>query len=431
MANFKLLNKEDIPTSTGGNSTNNLVFFKRLLEGKYLQANCGEVYKVVQYNNSKNIIVFFVFSGVEASVQLSVIKIGAVRPFKTNRRGARPRNQYVPAGEWLSDFKKHHGDKYDYSETVFKGSEDQVEVYCNIHKTKFQVKPSRHAKGGGICPLCLLDSSRKPFDVWLSSITDETNLCTKTVVPYGEWIGARSRVLITCCHGGDGVVRRADRLDILSDCKEHADKVDKVFNEISKEYAKRRRCFERKQSLLDYYSKQHKELQAFLGNDYTVCSTNIKTAVENGSTSKALPYRIRHKCGNEYTKSYTYITAANYGKGIGCPVCASWGYSFKDGSYFYILTSSDGLFKVGITKDITQRVRQINKRIGGKPLERVWSVLWCRHLEGDLRPVEKWLKEVLDSLYDKPTQRFDGFTESYILDGKPIPLPLILSAISF
>ena len=48
--------------------------------------------------------------------------------------------------------KEIHGDKYDYSKSVYQKSIIPVEIVCPIHGS-FYMRPHNHLKGQG-CPLC-------------------------------------------------------------------------------------------------------------------------------------------------------------------------------------------------------------------------------------------------------------------------------------
>lgn len=55
--------------------------------------------------------------------------------------------------QFLRNAKAIHGDKYDYSNAVYLGAMDQVEIICREHGS-FPQTPSSHLNGGG-CPGCL------------------------------------------------------------------------------------------------------------------------------------------------------------------------------------------------------------------------------------------------------------------------------------
>lgn len=54
--------------------------------------------------------------------------------------------------EIISKFKETHGDKYDYSKVVYQKTKSKVEIFCPVHGSFFQT-PQKHIKGQG-CPEC-------------------------------------------------------------------------------------------------------------------------------------------------------------------------------------------------------------------------------------------------------------------------------------
>lgn len=54
--------------------------------------------------------------------------------------------------ECIRDFRKVHGDKYDYSKVVYETSKEKVEIVCPIHGSFYQT-PNKHLNGRG-CPHC-------------------------------------------------------------------------------------------------------------------------------------------------------------------------------------------------------------------------------------------------------------------------------------
>jgi hypothetical protein len=54
--------------------------------------------------------------------------------------------------ETIEDFMEIHGDTYDYSEVVYRGSMIKVKIICKTHG-EFEQKPTYHL-GGSLCPTC-------------------------------------------------------------------------------------------------------------------------------------------------------------------------------------------------------------------------------------------------------------------------------------
>lgn len=61
--------------------------------------------------------------------------------------------------EWIVKAKSVYGDKYDYSESVYTGTEDQIKIICPIHG-EFWTKARQHIEGTG-CRDCLHDPSKR------------------------------------------------------------------------------------------------------------------------------------------------------------------------------------------------------------------------------------------------------------------------------
>ena len=62
---------------------------------------------------------------------------------------------------WKEDFIKIHGDKYDYSKTVYVNWKTKIEVICKKCNISFFPTPNNHKRGSG-CPEC---GKRKPKNV--------------------------------------------------------------------------------------------------------------------------------------------------------------------------------------------------------------------------------------------------------------------------
>lgn len=61
-------------------------------------------------------------------------------------------NKFLTTNEYIEKAKLVHGDKYDYSETIYNGMKNDVVIICPIHG-KFKQNASNHTHGKG-CPKC-------------------------------------------------------------------------------------------------------------------------------------------------------------------------------------------------------------------------------------------------------------------------------------
>ena len=58
-----------------------------------------------------------------------------------------------PLEKFIDDARKVHGDKYDYSETVYINAKQKLAIRCKAHNMIFWQKPNAHLNGNG-CPIC-------------------------------------------------------------------------------------------------------------------------------------------------------------------------------------------------------------------------------------------------------------------------------------
>lgn len=68
-----------------------------------------------------------------------------------------PRGYKKTTEDFIKDARLIHGDKYDYSKTVYTVASEDVEVICSKHGSFFQ-KPYNHTKGSG-CPKCGIETA--------------------------------------------------------------------------------------------------------------------------------------------------------------------------------------------------------------------------------------------------------------------------------
>lgn len=61
-------------------------------------------------------------------------------------------NRHITTEEFIENARKVHGNKYDYSKTVYKTTHEPVCIICNEHG-EFWQRPSSHLRGAG-CPIC-------------------------------------------------------------------------------------------------------------------------------------------------------------------------------------------------------------------------------------------------------------------------------------
>lgn len=121
----------------------------------------------IQYDYSK-----VAFTGAHSTVRIICPIHGEFKQVvNTHLRGADcPKCAYAqnalkrtkPLEKFVEDAKRVHGDKYDYSQTVYLGAKKKVAIRCKKHNMIFWQKPNAHLNGNG-CPICA--QSRLEADV--------------------------------------------------------------------------------------------------------------------------------------------------------------------------------------------------------------------------------------------------------------------------
>jgi G:T-mismatch repair DNA endonuclease (very short patch repair protein) len=79
-----------------------------------------------------------------------------------------------------------HGDRYDYTETVYKNRRTRVIIICRSHG-RFKQFPQGHIRGNN-CPRCVKTSISKIEMEWLDSININQQYRTQTIKFNNKWI---------------------------------------------------------------------------------------------------------------------------------------------------------------------------------------------------------------------------------------------------
>lgn len=152
------------------------------------------------------------------------------------------RKRAKPLEKFIEDAIKVHGDKYDYSDTVYVTAKQKVAIRCKKHNIVFRQKPNAHLNGNG-CPICvqsylerdvlrLLQARgirfqvEKTFD-WLVS---KGNLYLDYFLPdYGVAIECQGEQHFHACdyYGGESSFRVTKHRDALKKqlCEKHGIKI--------------------------------------------------------------------------------------------------------------------------------------------------------------------------------------------------------------
>lgn len=205
-----------------------------------------------------------------------------------------------------------HGNKYDYTEVEYQGSEVKAKIWCNTHKEFFWQTPKKHVSGRG-CPKCGIDSmvelQSNSFDTYRPTLEAKyKGVLDFSITEYRNW---KSKIQALDVRYGDIITTTIASL--LRD------------------------NYTPKLSSKDRFLKEVK-LRGITGYDYS-------NVVWNKSTSKV---NIKcNKCGNIFTQS-----PSKHIGGRGCPYCKISGFQVRKPAQVYYLKIKyeDTLYyKIGIT----------------------------------------------------------------------------------
>ena len=105
--------------------------------------------------------------------------------------------------EIIKKAKKIHGDKYDYSKSVYTKLVEPIEIICPIHGSFFQ-SPHQHLKGQG-CPKCGIEARAKKKTDTTETFIEKARKVHGDKYDYSkvEYKGTKSKVCIICPEHGE------------------------------------------------------------------------------------------------------------------------------------------------------------------------------------------------------------------------------------
>lgn len=265
--------------------------------------------------------------------------------------------------QFVSDAVSVHGNKYDYSKVVYTGNKDKVSLIC-IEHGEFRIAPTDHLKGGG-CAECSFDRLRLKTDGFIGKAT--------------AIHGGKFDYSLVACEAASDVV------DII--CSVHG-----AFQQRASDHMSGYGCAAcagtKKLTTYDFIARS----KMVHGNRY------IYDEVKYTSSHRV----VKIKCPEHGTfkqQAYKHL------QGQGCALCTDW---LSGRSYVYVLTSSIGLSKIGLSKDVESRNEKLMDR--GQPFKSKVARYWAFQNFHDSVKVEKAAHKVLQSKRAGLTG-FDGATE--------------------
>lgn len=104
--------------------------------------------------------------------------------------------------EFISRSKFIHGNRYDYSNAVYKNGKTKVDIKCSIHGI-FQQRPYNHSMGEG-CPCCRIEYMRKILSMPPEEFVRKATEVHGTAYDYSKsvYFGNKKKVEIICPNHG-------------------------------------------------------------------------------------------------------------------------------------------------------------------------------------------------------------------------------------
>lgn len=108
----------------------------------------------------------------------------------------------METGDFIAKAKDFHGDKYDYTKTIYNGANEKVIITCKIHGD-FSQLPTSHYKTG--CYDCGIETSKEKQRKNISKFLLEANKIHENKYNYDKtiYVNSKTNIIINCKEHGD------------------------------------------------------------------------------------------------------------------------------------------------------------------------------------------------------------------------------------
>lgn len=279
--------------------------------------------------------------------------------------------------KFIAQAKEVHGEKYDYSKTVYSQGLEPVTIVCRVHGD-FSQMPNHHIAGSG-CMQCgmqasgLLRSHSKDMFIEKARIVHGSSYEYSDVI----YINSTSKVVITCKVHGNFSMQAQGHL-AGQGCPKcgHGTILQDEFIQKAKEVHGTR---------YDYSEVA-----------YNGVHQHVSILCHSHGLFKQIPY--------------VHL------RGSGCGSCGINGFDYNQRGTLYVMTCGD-MTKVGITNKLTiDRAKRISGSFGSEFL----IVKEFSFEDGqECSDIETKLLRLLKTKYSNPINKFDGYTESFLYVDRP------------
>lgn len=226
----------------------------------------------------------------------------------------------LTTAEFIARAKQVHGDKYDYSKTVYLLCKYKVTITCKKHGD-FKQRPDAHLVGG--CRLCARESKKTP----LSSLIDKFNEAHEYKYDYSLVDGEVSseNIKIICRQHGVFMQRRSHHMSGVG-CPS---------------------CSKNRRLTFDIFVKKSNEVHSFIYqyDESSFVNSSVKVKILCSKHGEFFQFTSDHMSGK------------------GCPDCAEYGFKrTTKKAYVYFLESAPlGIVKIGVTHNKKERIRRLTR----------------------------------------------------------------------
>lgn len=105
--------------------------------------------------------------------------------------------------QFIADARRVHGDRYDYSCSIYEGTHTKLEIICSKHGSFWQ-DPDNHLHGHG-CPKCMSESNAERFRLSVNSFIEKARRVHGGKYDYSKvnYLGTDIKVCIVCPDHGE------------------------------------------------------------------------------------------------------------------------------------------------------------------------------------------------------------------------------------
>lgn len=341
---------------------------------------------------------------------------------------------------FIEKAKSLHGDRYDYSKTVYKNSTTKITVTCPVHGD-FTTHPVTHLSSTG-CPKCSMeavaDFHRKTTEWFVEKAREQFG--DEHDYSLVEYVDTHTPVKIVCKKHGLFEAIPAYYFTRKTGCSQCAEEIRAKEYAISfEEFVERSRA--KHGDKYTYHREDYKYIKEktrvtcpehgdwwIVGIHHTRGVGCAKCAGVALKDTETFIEQAREVHGSKYDYSKTQYTlnknkveiicpehgsfwqaASSHLSGSGCSACGFTGFDQTSVGSFYVL-SSRNMVKVGITnRDTTKRLKELNRKSpeSFRIVQDIGLDGWqCRELETRML---RWLAQVAQPV----KETFEGSSECF------------------